>query len=228
VGSLVEPGLRDALLFARSRPEPVTADELAAAQRIHRNVARGRLERLVKAGLLIAGFERRSGRSGPGAGRPAKTYRVAPELTPLELPRRRYDQLLGLLVEALPSHSRAMRLREIGAEFGRSFARGLRSRSTLPGALSNACTALGRAGFQAAVAEVGDVEGLIVTPTCPLRPLVSANPSTRPLDRGLWEGLISRLLHGRRAEVICETSGCHDAAQPCLVRVRLVNTFQQS
>src|SRR5207253_1561841 len=68
MGPLVDAGLRDALLYARSQPHVVTADELAAAQGIHRNVARSRLERLARAGLLIAGFERRSGRSGPGGG----------------------------------------------------------------------------------------------------------------------------------------------------------------
>jgi predicted ArsR family transcriptional regulator len=61
--------LRETLLFTRAQALPVTADEVAAAQGIHRNVARGRLERLAEAGLLIASFERRTGRTGPGAGR---------------------------------------------------------------------------------------------------------------------------------------------------------------
>src|SRR5213082_1940076 len=85
--------LRETLLFARAQPQPVTADQLAAAQEVHRNVARGRLERLAEAGLLIASFERRTGRTGPGAGRPAKTYRVAPELSAIEFPERRYEQI---------------------------------------------------------------------------------------------------------------------------------------
>ena len=221
---LLDPGLSDALLFVRSQPRPVTADEFAAAEKIHRNVARGRLERLVDAGLLVTDFERRTKRSGPGAGRPAKTYATAPEMTALELPRRRYEELFSLVVDAVPSRSR---LRELGAEFGRSFARGVRPRKTFAAALANACAALRRAGFQASVVEVGDEEGLIATPTCPLRPLVRANARAREVDRGFWEGLISRLL-GARAAVSCETSRCHTEAQPCLVRVRLVNTSQRS
>src|SRR5438105_914054 len=43
-----DPELRGALLFARSQARPVTADELAESQAVHRNVARGRLERLVE------------------------------------------------------------------------------------------------------------------------------------------------------------------------------------
>jgi predicted ArsR family transcriptional regulator len=61
-------------------------------------VARWRLEKLVEAGLLVIGLERRSGRSGPGAGRPAKTYAPVAETAAIEFPRRRYEALLGLLL----------------------------------------------------------------------------------------------------------------------------------
>src|SRR5205085_12401065 len=121
--SIGDRELRETLRFARAQPLPVTADEVASAQRIHRNVARGRLERLADAGLLIASFERRTGRTGPGAGRPAKTYRVLPELTAIEFPERRYEQLIGLVVDALPERARPDRLREIGSAFGREPAR---------------------------------------------------------------------------------------------------------
>src|SRR5439155_17704321 len=115
--------LRETLLFARSQALPVTADDVAVAHRIHRNVARGRLERLADAGLLIPGFERRTGRTGPGAGRPAKTYRVAPELSAIEFPERRYDQLIGLVARALPERTRVEGLRGVGADLGREPAR---------------------------------------------------------------------------------------------------------
>ena len=81
-----DPELRAALRFVRSRRRPVSADELAADQTVHRNVARARLERLAEAGLVVSDFERRSGRTGPGAGRPAKVYGPAPETTAIEFP----------------------------------------------------------------------------------------------------------------------------------------------
>src|SRR5947208_16745297 len=121
--------LREPRLFARAQALPVTADEVAGAQRIHRNVARGRLERLAEAGLLIASFERRTGRAGPGAGRPAKTYRVAPELTAIEFPERRYEQLIGIVADALPDRARRDPLRQIGPAFARHLAREARLRS---------------------------------------------------------------------------------------------------
>src|SRR5881628_528252 len=127
--SIGDRELRETLVFARAQPQPVTADDLAAAKRIHRNVARGRLERLTETGLLIASFERRTGRTGPGAGRPAKTYRVAPELTAIEFPKRHYEQLIGLVVDALPERARRDRLHDAGIVFGRELARDARLRS---------------------------------------------------------------------------------------------------
>ena len=71
-----DPELREALCFVRSRPRAVSSDELAAAQSVDRNVVRSRLERLTEAGVLVSGFERRSGRSGPGRG-PAREGLIA-------------------------------------------------------------------------------------------------------------------------------------------------------
>ena len=80
--------LRQALLYARSRPAAVTADELAEAQGVHRNVARrgssGSSRPVARAGIRAP-----LGRTGPGAGRPAKTYAVTAELSAVEFPQRR-------------------------------------------------------------------------------------------------------------------------------------------
>ena len=50
--ALANADLRAALLYARSQVGPVTADDVAAALCVHRNVARARLDRLTDAGLL--------------------------------------------------------------------------------------------------------------------------------------------------------------------------------
>src|SRR5213595_1800706 len=156
--ALGDRDLRETVLFARAQALPVTADEVAAAQGIHRNVARGRLERLADAGLLLPSFERRTGRTGPGAGRPAKTYRVAPELKAIEFPERRYEKLIGLVADALPERARRDRLREIGVAFGRELAREARLRPAkgFRTALGRVCAALGGLGYQASVAEMTD------------------------------------------------------------------------
>src|SRR3954447_3514438 len=218
-------GLRETLLFARAQELPVTADEVAAAHQVHRNVARGRLERLARAGLLIASFERRTGRTGPGAGRPAKTYRVAPELSALEFPRRRYEQLIALAVVALPGDGRRERLYEVGVAFGRELAREgrVRSAKTFRTALARVCTALGNLGYQATVAEVAGDRAVITTATCPLRPLVRAHPELSPLDRGMWAALVARALEGTAvAQVACDTRKCRREDGDCRVLLTVV------
>jgi predicted ArsR family transcriptional regulator len=219
-----DQGLRETLLFARAQALPVTADEVAAAQGIHRNVARGRLERLAEAGLLIASFERRTGRTGPGAGRPAKTYRVAPELRAIEFPERRYEQLLGLIVDVLPERARHDRLYEIGVAFGRELARDARLRpvKTFRTALGRVCAALGGLGYQASVIETTGERAVITTPTCPLRPLVRAHPALATLDRGMWSALVAYALEDTSVDqVSCDTPNCQRDDADCRVLLAL-------
>ena len=74
--------------FVCSRSEPVGRDEAAAAAGIGRALAVYHLDKLVESGLLTASYRRPPGRSGPGAGRPAKVYaRSGAEFT-VSLPPR--------------------------------------------------------------------------------------------------------------------------------------------
>jgi predicted ArsR family transcriptional regulator len=219
-----DPGLRDALLFVRASERPVTADELAAAHGVHRNVARSRLERLVEAGLLEASFERRTGRTGPGAGRPAKAYSVTPELTAIEFPERRYETLLRLLVDALPARGRERCLREVGEQFGRRLgdAAGIRPVGDVARAFDRVCDAVRSLGYQARVEHVTGDAAVIATPTCPLRPLVREVPEAAEIDRGMWAALVELALRDvDAADVQCETQDCLDDHASCRVRLRL-------
>src|SRR3954462_9711428 len=74
---LAEPMRRRLYLHVATSAEAVGRDEAAAAVGISRALAAFHLDRLVDEGLLDTEFLRRSGRSGPGAGRPAKLYRRA-------------------------------------------------------------------------------------------------------------------------------------------------------
>jgi predicted ArsR family transcriptional regulator len=64
---------------------------------------------LVDAGVLQVRFERPDGRSGPGAGRPAKLYRPAAEELSATIPERHYDLAGSLLAEAVVESSRSGR-----------------------------------------------------------------------------------------------------------------------
>jgi predicted ArsR family transcriptional regulator len=217
------PELRATLLYVRGASEPVTADDAAAALGVHRAVARDRLEHLLRAGLLEARFARRSGRRGPGAGRPAKLYAAAPEPAALELPPRRLPLLVAHLIDELPGDERESALRRAGARFGRDLARAarLRPRRRPETGLEAVCAAVRSLGFQAALQRVEGGTAVLETPTCPLRPLVADRPEAAELDRGMWAGLVERGVRGIRAEdVLCETHACLDGSEPCSVVIR--------
>jgi predicted ArsR family transcriptional regulator len=225
-----DPELRDALLYARGQARPVTADELAASQNVHRNVARGRLERLVEAGLLAPGFERRSGRTGPGAGRPAKTYAVEPGLDPIEFPGRRYEVLLGLLLGALPAKGRRKRLHEVGVAFGEELAQAaeLRPSASPQRAVEQMCEAVRSLGYQASLESISGGVAVIATPTCPLRPLVRAQREAAEIDRGMWAGLAAHALADGEVQLVrCETRDClvDHAACRVLITLRPARSF---
>jgi predicted ArsR family transcriptional regulator len=216
--------LRSALLYVRGSPNPVTADDAAAALGVHRSVARGRLERLRRAGLLDTSFARRSRRSGPGAGRPAKFYSPAPEVEALEFPPRHLAGLVARLLDKVPKEGREDALREAGEAFGRDLAReaGLEPASGVEDGLERVCAAVRSLGFNAALDGIDGDVATITTPTCPLRPIVTERPEAALIDRGMWAGLVENGVAGVRAESVeCETHSCLEGRDSCAVVIRL-------
>jgi predicted ArsR family transcriptional regulator len=219
-----DPELREALLYARGQARPVTADELAGAMGVHRNVARSRLERLVEAGLVAPGYERRSGKAGPGAGRPAKTYAVVPQLESIEFPSNHFESLAAMLVDGIAAKGGRKQLREIGVAFGRELGRasGVRPVKRLEPGFERLCEAVRSLGYQASVESVDKGRAVIASPTCPLRPLVRARPEAVEIDRGMWAGLASCALSGVEAHTVsCETRDCFDDHASCKIRLQL-------
>ncbi|MEV8437882.1 helix-turn-helix domain-containing protein [Actinosynnema sp. NPDC051121] len=97
VAALDEPTRRRLYDFVVRRPAPVSRDEAAEAVGVPRTTVAFHLDRLVAEGLLEVVHERRTGRTGPGAGRPSKLYRRSGEQIAVSLPDRRYE-LAGLLL----------------------------------------------------------------------------------------------------------------------------------
>jgi predicted ArsR family transcriptional regulator len=219
-----DPQLRRVLVFARGRREPFTSAEAATELGVHPNVARARLDRLVRAGLLEVEREQRGARRGPGAGRPTKVYRVAPELEAIEFPDRRVGELISLLVEKLPTRGRQRALREAGEDFGRKLAEaaGLRPARSFAAGLERVVDALGLLGFQASVVSLEGDRAELASPTCPLRPLVTQYPEASGIDRGMWAGLVERGVRGVSADrVDCETPCCLDEDAACRILLSL-------
>jgi predicted ArsR family transcriptional regulator len=101
VAALDEPTRRRLYEYVVRQPAASTRDDAAAAVGVPRSTAVFHLDRLVEQGLLDVVHERRSGRSGPGAGRPSKLYRRSSREVSVSVPGRRYDLAGELLAGAL-------------------------------------------------------------------------------------------------------------------------------
>jgi predicted ArsR family transcriptional regulator len=129
IGALAEPTRRRLYELVAAADEPVGRDDAVAAIGISRELAAFHLDRLVDAGLLQATYRRRNGRTGPGAGRPAKLYRRADALVEVTLPTRRYGraaELMATAIERLASASGLEALAQVAHERGAAVARDAR------------------------------------------------------------------------------------------------------
>lgn len=98
---LAEPTRRRVFDVVRSSSEPMTRDAVADGAGISRRLAAFHLDLLADAGLLSVDYARPPGRSGPGAGRPAKRYRASGVAVELTVPPRRYDVAARILARAV-------------------------------------------------------------------------------------------------------------------------------
>jgi predicted ArsR family transcriptional regulator len=130
LSGLGDPLRRALYRHVAERGVPVSRDDAALAVGISRPLAAYHLDKLVDDGLLEARYQRRGGRQGPGAGRPAKHYVRAAGQIELSLPARDYAALAELLAEAVeaePSGAAQAALNRaagtLGAELGTEAAR---------------------------------------------------------------------------------------------------------
>lgn len=125
VAALNEPIRRELYLFVANSADAVSREQAAAAVGIKKTLAAFHLDKLAEEGLLEVEFRRLTGRTGPGAGRPAKLYRRSSRQIDLSLPPREYD-LAGLLlagaIDAAESSGRSVReeLEHAAHRFGRT------------------------------------------------------------------------------------------------------------
>jgi predicted ArsR family transcriptional regulator len=128
---------------------PIGREEAAHLAAVPLHTARFHLDKLVDAGLLEVSYARLTGRSGPGAGRPAKLYtRSAAEVT-VSLPHRSYDLVGGVLAAALERTLSGAPAADALREEARS--RGRRLGTSYDGAgddLDRAAGALATQGFE--------------------------------------------------------------------------------
>lgn len=130
IGSLQEPVRRSLYHYVVAQAGEVSRDQAAAGVGVQRNLAAFHLDKLVEAGLLEVTFRRLTGRTGPGAGRPAKLYRRSSSEHAVTVPPRHYDLAAELLAAAVEEAGDAPARQALGAvarRHGRSIGQELRS-----------------------------------------------------------------------------------------------------
>lgn len=180
LGALGDPTRRALYEYVSRRGEPTSRDEAAAAAGVGRTLAAYHLDRMVEEGLLEASFARRTGRSGPGAGRPAKFYRRAARVFQVSLPPRDYELAARVLARAVDSEASGRAraaLDESARCFGREVAAEVERRA------AGAGTAGRVAALEQVLAERGyepfrDDEGVIRLRNCPFDRLADAHRHT--------------------------------------------------
>jgi predicted ArsR family transcriptional regulator len=219
VAPLAEHVRRSLYLHVIGADDAVGRDAAAAAVGIGRALAAFHLDKLVEAGLLRTEYRRLSGRTGPGAGRPAKLYRRTDTQVDVTLPERRDQLLAGLFATALeaedpadaadaagptrPRRNARQALDDAAVAYGRDIGLAAR-RAAGTGAsvherLAAAVSILGSLGYEAVVAD-----GTVTLRNCPFdrvardhRDLVCGT-NTALMD-GLVAGLGSARIRARFA-----------------------------
>lgn len=197
VASLREPARAAVYRYVSSSPQLVNRDEVASALGMARSVAAFNLDKLVEVGLLQTEFRRPPGRSGPGAGRPAKLYRRSGNEMNVSVPERRYDLAGRLLADGVVraeerGSSPGEAAREVAHEHG--LAVGSRTRELLgrrkPG-LAEVTATLEAEGYEPRVED-----GRVVLANCPFH---SVAESQRQLVCGMNLALLDGLVDGMGA-----------------------------
>ena len=154
LGGLVDPVRRALYRFVAGAGELVSRDQAARAVDVSRSLAAYHLDRLADDGLLEVTYQRRTGRSGPGAGRPAKLYRRAPGEISVSVPSRDYElaaRLLAAAVEAADGEPVRTALSTVAKATGRAMGADVRTgRRTL-------LEALDEQGYEPVTDESGDL-----------------------------------------------------------------------
>ena len=203
-GTLGDATRRGIYISVRESPEPVTASRISELFDIHSNVARHHLDRLVADGYLQVTRRRAEGRSGPGAGRPAKHYEPTPKPVSVEFPARRHDLLSELLlrvVERVAPEKAPEIAEEIGLEYGRELATeiGFPDDAGFEAAARAVAKALMGVGFEVEAQPGGH---RLVTRFCPFGETATNHPDVVcRLDQGIVRGLLESAHHNNVAVV---------------------------
>ncbi|MFO7292828.1 MAG: helix-turn-helix domain-containing protein [Actinomycetes bacterium] len=194
--ALGDPTRRGIYVAIRESAEPMTAGEIAELFGIHPNVARHHLDKLAADGWLVVSHRRPAGKSGPGAGRPAKTYEASKKEISIHFSPRRYELLVELLLRVLQRISPddiSRVAEEVGAEYGRELAAEIGAPEDAGYAEAVQAVAVAMTGLGFSMDP--DVEGQrLLAGNCPFGEAAADHPDiVCSLDRGIIKGLVAAL-----------------------------------
>lgn len=203
IALLQDPVRRRLYEYVAARGREVGRNEAAEAAGVSRTLAAFHLDKLVDGGLLEAGSRRLTGRSGPGAGRPAKVYRRSAVERAVSVPGRDYRTAAALLAEAAEAAGLDMELQDAARRRGRV----LRPR---PGALGELAEVLAERGYEPVEDEEG---GVLRMRNCPFHAVAEEFP---PLVCGMNLALLEGLAEGSGVRVRMDPrpGWCCVAAEP--------------
>lgn len=151
--ALDHPIRRELFRLLTESGEWVGRDDAARQAAVPRSVAAFHLDKLADAGVVDVRFERTSGRTGPGAGRPAKLYRRRFDELTVSVPDRRYDLAGSVLAAAAAASVRT------GAPMAQCISRAAHDAGVLVGAgrSEEVLDVLRRQGYQPITMPSGEV-----------------------------------------------------------------------
>jgi predicted ArsR family transcriptional regulator len=185
VALLQEPLRRRLYEYVIGQRHEVSRAEAAQATGAPRTLVAFHLDKLAEAGLLSTTSRRTNGRSGPGAGRPAKLYSRAAGERQVSLPPRDYRTAADLLADV----AEGARLDAELAKAARRHGETLRRAEPAVATLDEVLEVLTRRGYDPFL----DDAGVIRMRNCPFHALAESHPA---LVCGMNLALLSGLLGG--------------------------------
>ncbi len=212
IGALADPVRRALYEYVAAQPGAVGREAAAKAVRVPVHTAKFHLDRLCEEGLLVTEYRRLSGRTGPGAGRPAKLYRRADRQFAVSLPERRYELAGHILATAVQRAEGGTELsealREAAYDEGHRLGEGT---SAVGPDLDRLAKALATQGFEPRIEG-----GVLVLANCPFDALAREHTS-------LVCGLNQWYVQGTADGLGCRAVRADLAPAPgkCCIRARL-------
>ena len=202
ISALADPVRRLLYRFVCSQADPVSRDQAAEAVGVARHQAKFHLDRLEAEGLLQSDYVRLTGRSGPGAGRPAKRYRRGGSELSVTIPPREYDLAGHIMAEAITDNAStaapiAEALAKAAAAHGRAMAASPDDPTSASDALNRSLVLLAEHGY-----EPRQVGRTILLTNCPFHSLARSHTElvchmNKALLTGFAESIVPDLLEAR-------------------------------